>query len=95
MPDPKPHPSTATQAANGLDILKQLVKQSAAANASPTPPASGGVPPPSPTLPTQPAAPPIDTGSIGGLLSSLKDRLSYAMFGPSTSTPPPPAPPKR
>lgn len=30
----------------------------------------------------QPGPPPIDTGSIGGLLKSFKDRVSYAMFGP-------------
>lgn len=93
MPDQKtPPPSTGAQVTGGFDILKKLVAQSAAQNAQP--PASGGVPPPSPTNPAQPVAPPIDTGSIGGLLTSLKDRLSYAMFGPSTTTPPPPAPPK-
>jgi hypothetical protein len=33
--------------------------------------------------PKKAAPPSVDTGSFGGLVKSLKDRASYAIFGPS------------
>lgn len=32
--------------------------------------------------PKQPKPPEVDTGSFGGLVKSLKDRASYAIWGP-------------
>lgn len=65
-----------------LLALKALVNKSAQENEAAR--AKAGTPPP-------PSAPPIDTSSIMGLLASLKDRLSYTVFGPSTGTTPNPA----
>ncbi len=61
-------PSKSTQVATGFDTLRKVVADSNAKNAK--------------TAPKKPAPPEVDTGSFGGLLKSLKDRASYAIWGP-------------
>ena len=94
MPDQKQpqKKSTVDQASQGLAILRQLVKDSQDQQAAKAPASVPSSTMPVAPPPTPAGPPPVDTGSIGGLLSSLKDRLSYAIFGPST--PAAPVPPK-
>ena len=62
-------PSKASQAATGFDTLRKLAADSAEKNKK--------------TAPKKAAPPDGDTCSFGGLLKSLKDRASYAIWGPS------------
>lgn len=73
---PPPPPSTGQQVGQGYAMLKKLADDAAKRNAQAQ--AQGTAPPPA-----QPPPPPIRTDSIGGLLQSLHDRLSYAIFGPA------------
>jgi len=66
-------PSKAQEVGRGYQALKGLVEKSAQeTKKSPYAP------------PEPPKAPPIDTDSFGGLLKSLKNRASYAIWGPET-----------
>ncbi len=66
MPEEKK--TTGAQVATGFDTLRKLAADSAAKNAK--------------TEPKKKAPPSVDTGSFGGLVKSLKDRASYAIWGP-------------
>ncbi len=57
----------AQQAAEGLRKLQELAAKSKEANAKVAPP--------------KPEAPPVDTSSLGALLSSLFARGKYAVYG--------------
>ncbi len=63
-----PDTSKAAQVGEGYKALQKVVASSDAQNKK--------------TAPKKPAPPEVDTGSFGGLLKSLKDRASYAIFGP-------------
>ena len=71
MPDPQKQPSTASQVGEGFKALQKVVNDSTERNKK------------DPNQPKKkPEAPPIDTGSFGGLVSSLGSRLKYAVYGP-------------
>ncbi len=72
MPDPQ---SKAAQAGDGFAALQKVVADSDAKNKKAAKKPE-----------TPPPAPPIQTDSMMGLLTSLKDRAKYAIFGPSTSS---------
>ena len=60
-------PSKAAQVATGFDTLRKLAADSAEKTKN---------------QPKKKAPPSVDTGSFGGLVKSLKDRASYAIWGP-------------
>lgn len=64
-------PSKAQQAGEGLKALQGIVKKSEEANKK------------NPNTPKKSEPPAIDTDSVGGFLKSVKDRLGYAVYGPS------------
>lgn len=71
MQDQKKQPeSTAKKVKDGYNAFEGLVAASKKST-------EGAKKPDAP-----PPAPPVRTDSIGGLLTSMKDRLSYAFFGP-------------
>lgn len=76
-PTPPPPPPTGQQVGQGYAMLQKLVQESAKRQAQAQ--AQGAAAPG--TTSAQPPPPPIRTDSIGGLLQSLHDRLSYAIFG--------------
>lgn len=67
MPEKK---STAGKVADGFSQLQKLVKDSDKVNQS------------SKTAKKPSGPPPVQTDSVLGLVSSLKDRAKYAFFGP-------------
>lgn len=71
MPDPAKQPSKGQQIGEGFKTLQKLVGDSKEKNKNPNNPVK-----------TAPEPPPVDTGSFGGLLTSLKNRAKYAIYGP-------------
>lgn len=65
--------STGKDVKEGYSALRGLVDASKKQESAQKPADKPAEPPP---------PPPIRTDSIGGLLTSFKDRVSYAMFGP-------------
>lgn len=59
--------SKAAQVGEGFKALQKVVADSAEKTK---------------TAKKKPAPPAVDTGSVGGLFKSLKDRASYAIWGP-------------
>lgn len=85
---PSNPPATQPAISPGVQALKNLVAQSQQQNQQAVAQGQSAVP-----APAQPPPPPIRTDSVMGLLQSLKDRASYAFFGPQTP-PTPQTPPK-
>lgn len=70
--------TTGKDVSEGYSAFKGLVEASKKSNEQTKPADKPADPPP---------APPIRTDSVGGLLTSMKDRLSYAFFGPPKADP--------
>ena len=64
---PEEKKTTGAQVATGFDTLRKLAADSAEKTKN---------------QPKKKAPPAVDTGSFGGLVKSLKDRASYAIWGP-------------
>lgn len=70
MPDPQKS-SKAEDVAKGFASVAALSRKAAEANKKTADKAN-----------ETPEAPPIDTGSVGGFISSAAKRLKYAVYGP-------------
>lgn len=68
MPDPAKKPSKAEEVAKGFASVSALARKAAEQNKKKDD--------------EKPEPPQVDTGSVGGFISSAAKRLKYAVYGP-------------